>query len=245
MPIHDWNRVDTGIFHAFHHEWISEITRTLNQGVLPTDYYALPEQYAGGWGPDILALRTAQEGPNEGTTLTIPLTKPKTTYHRQSASEFYRRKQSSIVVRHVSGDRVVAMVEIVSLGNKNHRHAFSAFISKILQLLEQRVHLLLIDIIPFQQSHREGLHQAIWSQIEDEVDFTPPPNKPLELIAYECGVTTDAYLEPLGIGDTLPDMPLFLAPSFYVYVPLEKTYQAAWQSMPLRWKKVIENESGL
>ena len=25
MPIHDWTRVDAGIFHAFHHGWIEEI----------------------------------------------------------------------------------------------------------------------------------------------------------------------------------------------------------------------------
>lgn len=29
MPMHDWTRVDAGIYRAFHHEWISEISRTL------------------------------------------------------------------------------------------------------------------------------------------------------------------------------------------------------------------------
>jgi hypothetical protein len=24
MPIHDWTRVEPGIFHAFHHDWITE-----------------------------------------------------------------------------------------------------------------------------------------------------------------------------------------------------------------------------
>lgn len=43
MAIHDWPRVDAGIFHAFHQNWITEISRTLNNGVLPADYYALPE----------------------------------------------------------------------------------------------------------------------------------------------------------------------------------------------------------
>jgi hypothetical protein len=57
MPIHDWTRVDAGIFHAFHHDWITEIARALNRGLLPASYYALPEQLAGGLGPDILTLR--------------------------------------------------------------------------------------------------------------------------------------------------------------------------------------------
>jgi hypothetical protein len=24
MPIHDWSRVEAGVFHAFHHDWITE-----------------------------------------------------------------------------------------------------------------------------------------------------------------------------------------------------------------------------
>ena len=27
MPIHDWSRVDAGIFHDFHHAWIEQIKR--------------------------------------------------------------------------------------------------------------------------------------------------------------------------------------------------------------------------
>jgi hypothetical protein len=54
MSIHDWTRVDTGIFHHFHVGWIGELSRALNHGLLPPDHYALAEQRAGGLGPDIL-----------------------------------------------------------------------------------------------------------------------------------------------------------------------------------------------
>src|SRR6266852_5467144 len=57
MPIHDWTRVDAGIFHHFHHEWISEISRALNRALADTGYYALAEQIAGGVGPDVLTLQ--------------------------------------------------------------------------------------------------------------------------------------------------------------------------------------------
>jgi hypothetical protein len=50
MPVHDWTHVDAGILHAFHHSWIEEIARALNRGLLPPDYYALPEQHAAGFG---------------------------------------------------------------------------------------------------------------------------------------------------------------------------------------------------
>src|SRR5262249_23220361 len=72
MPIHDWTRVYAGIFHDFHHEWITTIKQALNQGVLPPDYYALAEQVSGGLHPDVLTLgrdrpasSSASNGPSE------------------------------------------------------------------------------------------------------------------------------------------------------------------------------------
>lgn len=38
MPVHDWTRVDAGLFHHFHHSWIEDTARALNQGVLPGEY---------------------------------------------------------------------------------------------------------------------------------------------------------------------------------------------------------------
>jgi hypothetical protein len=51
MPVHDWTRVSAGIFHHNHFEWIGDLSRQLNRGLLPPDYYALAEQLAGGLGP--------------------------------------------------------------------------------------------------------------------------------------------------------------------------------------------------
>src|SRR4051794_33819201 len=56
MSVHDWMRVDAAIFHAFHHGWITEIARALNRELLPADYYALSEQHAAGFGPDVLTM---------------------------------------------------------------------------------------------------------------------------------------------------------------------------------------------
>jgi hypothetical protein len=35
-------------------------------------------------------------------------------------------------------------------------------------------------------------------------------------------------------------MPLFLAADWYVQVPLETTYQSAWQAVPTVWREVLE-----
>ena len=67
-----------------------------------------------------------------------------------------------------------------------------------------------------------------------------PADKPLTLVAYERGPVTRAYIEPVAVGDPLPDMPLYLEPDSYVPFPLEVTYRTAFAMMPKRWRDVLE-----
>ncbi|RPI76391.1 MAG: hypothetical protein EHM42_14785 [Planctomycetaceae bacterium] len=67
-----------------------------------------------------------------------------------------------------------------------------------------------------------------------------PADKPLLLVSYECDFVTRGYIEPIRVGDRLPEMPLFLEPEHFVNVPLEQTYNGAWQAVPDRWRRVIE-----
>jgi Protein of unknown function (DUF4058) len=236
--MHDWTRVEPAIFHDFLHEWISEIKRALNRSLLPPDYYAMAEQQAAGFGPDVLTLQETSGPASSGSTATLPRAKPRTTHFAQTPAEFHRRKKSSIAVRHISGDRIVAIIEIVSPGNKNNANAFRAFVEKACELLEHRIHLLLIDPFPPGRRDPHGIHAAIWSQVDDH-DFPLPPERPLTLVAYACSLITQAYIETIAVGEKLPDMPLFLEPDVYVDVPLEATYQSAWDTVPPRWQRAI------
>jgi Protein of unknown function (DUF4058) len=171
MPMHDWTAVPAGIFHAFHHGWITALSHVLNAGLLPGEYYALPEQQAAGFGPDVLTLqdqsgRQGSESAKASGSVAL-LTRPRTRFMAESDTEFYRRKKSSIAVRHVSGDRLVAMVETVSPGNKSGRGAFKAFVDKASDLLELRIHLLIVDPFPPGPRDPNGVHAAIWEQVED------------------------------------------------------------------------------
>ena len=56
MPIHDWTRVDAGLFHNFHQRWISALCDAFNTGGLPRNYFALAEQSISGPLPDVLTL---------------------------------------------------------------------------------------------------------------------------------------------------------------------------------------------
>src|SRR5262245_2618112 len=172
MPMHDWTRVEAGIFHAFHHRWISAISDMLNAGLLPREYYSLPEQQAASFGPDVLtlhdqALRRGDEPIETGRSSNL-LAKPRTRFTAETDAEFYRRKKSSVVVRHESGDRIVTMIEVVSPGNKAGRHAFRTYVDQACELLEARIHLLILDPFPPGPRDPNGVHLAIREEVQDE-----------------------------------------------------------------------------
>jgi hypothetical protein len=240
VPIHDWTRVDAGLFHAFHHGWIEELARALNRGVLPEAYFALPEQNIRGPIPDVLTLKLAagSEETTEGAGgLTVAVHAPRTRLTRRAEADSYVRKASHITVRHRHG-KVVAVVEIVSPGNKASRAEFRTIVEKSAELIRQGIHLMVIDLFPPGKRDPHGIHKAIWDEFEEE-ELELVQGKPLTLASYDAGPDVVAYVEFVGVGDTLPEMPLFLKPEIYVPTPLEATYQAAWSVFPTPLKGLL------
>jgi hypothetical protein len=241
MPIHDWTRVDAGLFHHFHQNWNTALCNGLNAGSLPPDYFALVEQRISGPIPDILTLQLSGGGQEPGDSspgLAVATSPPGTRLVRRSEAEIYARKADRITVRHRHGD-VVAVIEIVSPGNKASRNEMRYFVEKAADLIRQNIHLLVIDLFPPGPRDPQGIHKAIWDEFLEE-DVALPPDKPLTLAAYDAGPERVAYVEFVAVGDVLPEMPLFLKPGFYVRAPLEATYQATWQAFPAPLKSLLE-----
>jgi hypothetical protein len=238
MPMHDWTLVPDSIFHSLLHTWISYLCDRLNAGVLPDDLYALPEQVAAGFSPDVLTLHRDEpddaDTPGGGTAV---LTRPKTRF--VSEAETYRRKKSHIAIRHVSGDRIVAVLEIVSPGSKSAEYPMDTFVRKACDFLDHRVHLLIIDPFPTGPRDPDGVHALIWREFSPE-PFHLPAESPLTLVGYEAGMPLRAYVEPIAVGNRLPDMPLFIGRDRHVLVPTEETYQTAFDVQPRRWRTVLQ-----
>jgi hypothetical protein len=244
MPIHNWTREYAGIFHDFHHAWIEEIKRTLNRGLLPGGYYALAEQITAGFGPDVLTLQRPvfgslsrnSEEPSGGVALAAA--PPKTRYHAKTEVDLYAHKAKSVVIRHRSGHQVIAMVEIVSPGNKASQTELSAFVQKADQVLLAGVHLVIVDLFPPTPRDPEGIHRAIWGEGR-EGDFALPEDKPLTCVSYVAYPGLEVFLEPVAVSDPLPGMPLFLTTETYVPLPLDQTYQSAWEAVPAVWQESL------
>jgi hypothetical protein len=244
MPIHNWTLVDAGIFHDFHLSWIGVLKKALNSGLLPPDYYALAQQIARSLEIDALTLQPTDAGTNgikgdqQGVValLTAP---PKVRLTARAEIDEYTLKRRTLVIRHVSRHRIIAMIEILSPGNKASRHALRSFLDKALSVLKQGIHLLLVDLFPPGPRDPQGMHGALWQQLVDG-GYEPPPDEPLTLASYAAGPAPTAYVEPVAVGKALPDMPLFLDPEQYINVPLEATYREADTGVPRFYREILE-----
>jgi hypothetical protein len=242
MPVHDWTQVDAGTFHHLHTLWIAELSNALNGGLLPKGYYAMAEQHAGMSVADILTLQMDQNDPAAPRESGgVALASPPRLSRKMVASpiDSYRLARRTLAIRHISKHRVVALLEIVSPANKDRPSSVSDFVDKALAAIHHSVHLLVIDLFPPGPSDPRGIHAAIWEHFNAQVEGLPA-DKPLAVSAYAASKLPEAWIEPLAVGDPLPDGPLFLEPRWHIDVPLEATYQAAYRGVPGYWREVIE-----
>ena len=240
MPLHDWTRVPSGLFHHFHQSWSVRIADALNAGRLPSGTVALVEQRSGPRESDVLAIEARRPRRDLDAGGVATKEPPRTQIVQRTDKTICAGRANRVVIRHHLG-RIVAVIEIVSPGNKDSRGAIRDFVDKTVQLLRERIHVLVID--PFPPTPRDplGLHKVIWDEITDE-PFAFPPGKDRILVSYESGGEYAAYIEPVAVGDALPDMSLCLSSALplYVTVPLESTYQATWDATPQELRTAVE-----
>jgi hypothetical protein len=229
MPVHDWACVDAGVFHDFHTVWIGQIRTALNDGLLPEGYYALAEQHAGRSIADVLTLHASPDSP-------LPLPLPPDT---GGTAALERRR--SLAVRHASGHRLVALLEVVSPANKDRARHVEDFAAKAVAALDAGIHLLVVDLFPPGPYDPQGVLGVIRQRLEQSDEpYDLPADEPLTLAAYVAGPSVEVYLEHAAVGATLPAMPLFLRPDRYVNAPLEATYKEAYRGLPAFWRGILE-----
>jgi hypothetical protein len=243
MPLHDWTRVDAGLYHDFHQSWTVALSHALNRGVLPSDYFALIEQ-ASSAVADVVNVGVL---PAVDSRLDVDRTPPVTPVparpkmRRQTEAEVYAGRANRIAVRERDG-RLVALVEVVSPGNTASPAAFRALITKWTSLLYRGVHLLVIDPFPTVPHNPLGIHGAIWdSVIEDVEEFvSPAPKRARTMVSYQCGEFPVAVPRFVTVGEALPDITLYLRRYVTIQAPLEASYRTAWEQFPRVLRGLLE-----
>jgi hypothetical protein len=240
--------VTAGTWHAFHLSWIAEIQLALNGGLLPASYYAQAEQF--DWpmeadadiqilqSSDFSSERTPETRTDGGLAVgTMPL---RIRQVDEAEMQEYVLKRRTLALRHASGDHIVALIELVSPGNKASAFELRGFVANAVEAQSRGYHLLIIDLFPPGPRYPEVFHRSVWVNLRGARFDKPPPDEPLTLASYSAGPFEQACIKPTAVGRELIDMPLFLEPEFYVNVPLEATYMAAYRGVPQRWKRVLD-----
>ena len=157
----------------------------------------------------------------------------------------FHERANQVVIRHHLGD-VVCAIAVVSPGNKAGKIAIREFVTKAVDFLRRGINLLVVDPFPPGVQDPQTLHKLIWDEFDAGVPFALPADEPLLLASYRAAVplvefTPQAFIEPFRVGAGLPDMPAWLDTDLYVYVPLEPTYQAAWDVCPTDFRYLVEH----
>jgi hypothetical protein len=100
--------VDAGIFHDFHNVWLGGLRNLLNDGILPSGYYALTERHAGRYIAEVLTLHAGPQPalPPRPTIggVAVAAAPPKVR-RKLSLSPAARSRRKTLAIRHVSGHR--------------------------------------------------------------------------------------------------------------------------------------------
>jgi len=246
MLLHDWTRVDAGTFHGFHTAWLTHLSEALNGGLLPRGYYALPEQHGNKFIVDVLTLHASPPGqdwpPRPATGGLAVADRPPQVQLRRKVSAAARALRRTLAIRHVTGHRIVALVEIVSPANKDRQKHVDDFVAKVTSALAQGIHVTLADLLPPGPHDPQGMDAVVWQALDDSDEpYELPKDMPMTLAAYVADSPVEVYLEHLAVGRPLKGIPLFLTPDDYINLPLEPTYEAAFRGLPEIWLEVLDH----
>lgn len=217
MPIHDWTKVGANTFHHFHSLWIGELSNALNAGLLPKRYYAMAEQHAAGSIANVLTLEESrsvcspQPSSRADSRVALLEAAPKVSVvEKGGCPTFYANQRRTLAIRNVSDDVVVAMLEMLSPGNKSSQDKLHDFVYKACDAISRGIHLMSIDLFPPGSFDPQGIHGEIHRELgfEKEAGEWPVPSKPLTLVSYDASEWR-ACIEPVALGQSMIDMPLF------------------------------------
>ena len=209
MPLHDWTLVDPPAFHDMHQSWMVLLRVALSRGFLPTGFYANVERHHGRYVAD----RAGVADP-----------------HDASANAASLSRGSTVAIRRVGTDRVVALIELASPSNKDRPASVAAYVEKAKAALDAGVHVVHLDMLPATTSAPANLSSAIWDAVDGR-DYPFDPAKPFAADSFAAGRVAELYANPLGLGDEWPEVPLFLDEETYIELPLAATYARAFDSI--------------
>jgi hypothetical protein len=238
MPLRDhfhppWSEED--LWEGFHSAWVNTMVRHLNGSLLPRRFRARPNIHLGPFvEADVATFDRDQE-----TEQFAPLPPTAEPVHGETTAvwtppaavqtldiEFPAQDVFEVRIHDERrGMRLVAVVELVSPGNKDRSETRHAFAAKCAGYLQEQVSVVVVDVVTARHAnlHRELLE--MFGRIPSE---TAAPD--LYAVSYRNRKTQgkwhlDLWPCALVVGGSLPSVPLWLDRQLAVQLDLENSYE--------------------
>ncbi len=237
MPLRDHFRPpldDMRHWEGLHGGWPMMIVASL-RGKLPRRYFAEPRVHSGASAEiDVATFEDEDErvgatgdgndnGGGLATAVWAPPRPTLTVVTDLPAQDVYEVR----VYDEKPHCRLVAAVEIVSPSNKDRPEHRRAFAAKCAGLLHERVSVIIVDMVTTRTPNLYGELLHLIGLSDPSLAPEPPP-----LYAAACRLTKredkwllETWTQPLGLGQPLPTVPLWLADNLAVPLGFEESYE--------------------
>jgi hypothetical protein len=229
---------------SFHGQWAGKIVEQLNAGVLPEQYAASPFIHLG---LEIAADVGAQERhgangsggaeTNGGGIATAPWVWAPPLPAIRGPVDFAEPDLFEVqIVDRPLGNKLVAVIELVSPANKDRPANRRTFAIKCASYLSQGVSVIVVDLVTLRLAN---LHNELVDLLDLPAAFRWQSPTDLSIVSYRTlsiddQVHLDVCPESLAIGSELPTAPLWLAADLVVPVDFEQSYLATFSALRLR-----------
>ncbi len=218
---------------AFHGWWAAAIAGSLNEHLLPPDYFA-EFQVTLGTRVEVDVATLTEEGASGASGPNGPATAVQVRVWAPPAPvavmpAVFPDDFAVHVFSSVGGPVLVAAIELVSPGNKDRDEARRAFAAKCAAYLQRGIGLIVVDIVT---SRHANLHDELMALLGHADGSRFPGPTPLYATAYRPAHRQerneiDLWREPLAIGQPLPTLPLAVRGLGCLPIDLEGTYMEA------------------
>lgn len=247
MPLRDHFRPPVEAVHSWdelHGMWPAVIVQYLAR-VLPDGYVAAPRVHLGA-AFEIDVSTFEQESPMGGAVTTESLggaalatwVPPHPTLTLET--EFPDQDEYEVRVYDLRrGRRLVAAIELVSPSNKDRPESRRAFVAKAAALIQQDVCVSIVDIVTIRQFN---LYEDLLNLIggSDPMLGEAPPGTYVVTVrgrrpkGRRERALLDSWFSPVGPGQTLPTLPVWLSDDLGVFLDLEATYEESCAALRIR-----------
>ncbi len=219
---------------SFHARWAAAIADALNDNLLPAAYFAEIQVHVGSRVEvDVGTFEVASapvEPASRAGTATLEARPWAPPSPAMTMPAVFPDSLEILVFSTGAGPTLVAVIELISPGNKDREAHRRAFATKCSSYLQQGIGLMIIDIVTSRQAN---LHNALVHLLDVGEQFLLP-SEPLYATVYrpvrrEDSAEIDVWPVTLCVGRQLPVLPMPLDQAIFVPLDLAATYSEACQ----------------